>query len=82
MGPHDCTYTWHSEVGPFYRSRLDRFLCSVELLELYLEADVLALPRPISDLGRHMKVMDILRTSRLTNRGWSWRCGGLILGWR
>ena len=49
MGPQDCNYTWHSEAGPSYRSRLDRFLCSVELMERFTEADVVALPRPISD---------------------------------
>ena len=49
MGPRDCNYTWRSEAGPSYRSRLDRFLCSVELMERFLEADVIALPRPISD---------------------------------
>ena len=49
MGPQDCNYTWCSEAGPSYRSRLDRFLCSVELLERFPETDVLALPRPISD---------------------------------
>ena len=49
MGPQDSRYTWRSEAGPSYRSRLDRFLCSVELLERFLEAIVLALPRPISD---------------------------------
>ena len=49
MGPQDCNYTWRSEVGLSYRSRLDRFLCSVELLERFSEADVLALPRPISN---------------------------------
>ena len=31
------------------RSRLYRFLCSVEILELFLAAEVTALPRPISD---------------------------------
>ena len=49
MGPQDCNYTWRSEAGPSYRSRLDRFLCSVELLEWFSGADVRALPRPISD---------------------------------
>ena len=49
MGPQDCNYTWRSEAGPLYRSRLDRFLCSVELMERCSEADVVALPRPISD---------------------------------
>ena len=49
MGPQDCTYTWRSEAGPSYRSRLDRFLCSVELLERFSEANVLALPSPTSD---------------------------------
>ena len=49
MGPRDCKYTWRSEAGPSYRSRLDRFLCSVELMERFSEADVVALPRPISN---------------------------------
>ena len=49
MGPQDCNYTWRSEAGPSYRSCLDRFLCLVELMERFSEADVLALPRPISD---------------------------------
>ena len=49
MGPRDCNYTWRSEAGPSYRSRLDRFLCSVELMERFPEPDVIALRRPISD---------------------------------
>ena len=49
MEPLDCNYTWRSDVGPSYRSRLDRFLCSIELMERFSEADVVALPRPISD---------------------------------
>ena len=49
MGPQDCNYTWQSEAGSSYRSRLDWFLCSVELLERFSKAYVLALPRPISD---------------------------------
>ena len=35
MGPQDCNYTWQSEAGPSYRSCLDWFLCSVELLERF-----------------------------------------------
>ena len=49
MGPQDSTYTWRSGAGSSYKSRLDRFLCSVELLERFPQADVRALPRPISD---------------------------------
>ena len=49
IGPQDCNYTWRSEAGLSYRSRLDLFLCSVELLERFSEADMLALPRSISN---------------------------------
>ena len=30
MGPQDYNYIRRSEAGPSYRSRLHRFLCSVE----------------------------------------------------
>ena len=46
MGPQDRRYTWN---GPASQSRLDRFLCSTELLALCPLAEVSALPRPLSD---------------------------------
>ena len=46
MGPADRRYTWR---GPTTQSRLDRFLCSIELLESFPLALVTALPRPLSD---------------------------------
>ena len=49
MGPSDCRFTWRGSTNPMARSRLDRFLCSVEMLEVFPSARVTALPRPISD---------------------------------
>ena len=46
MGPADRRFTWR---GPTSQSRLDRFLCSIELLERFPLALVTALPRPLSD---------------------------------
>ena len=46
MGPLDRRFTW---CGQFSQSRLDRFLCSVELLAAFPLAEVSALPRPLSD---------------------------------
>ena len=41
MGPLDRRFTWS---GPSSQSRLDRFLCSVELLAAFPLAEVSALP--------------------------------------
>ena len=49
MGPSDCLFTWRGLTNPMARSRLDRFLCSVEILEVFPLAMVIALPRPVSD---------------------------------
>ena len=49
MGPSDCLFTWRGSTNPMARSRLDRFLCSVEMLEAFPSALVTALPSPISD---------------------------------
>ena len=49
MGTSDCLFTWRGSTNPMARSRLDRFLCSVEMLEAFPSALVTALPRPISD---------------------------------
>ena len=46
MGPIDRRFTWR---GPSSQSRLDRFLCSGALLTMFPFAEVLALPRPLSD---------------------------------
>ena len=46
MGPSDRRFTWR---GPTTQSRLDRFLCSNELLAAYPLAEVSTLPRPLSD---------------------------------
>ena len=46
MGPTDRRYTWR---GPTTQSCLDRFLCSIELMESFSLALVNALPRPLSD---------------------------------
>ena len=46
MGPADQRFTWR---GPTSQSRLDRFLCSIELLERFPLGLVTALPRPLSD---------------------------------
>ena len=46
MGPLDRRYTWSGQAS---QSRLDRFLCSVEMLAAYPLAEVSALPRPLSD---------------------------------
>ena len=49
IGPSDCQFTWRGSTNPMARSRLDRFLCSVEILDLFPAAVVTALSRPISD---------------------------------
>ncbi|XP_078445744.1 uncharacterized protein LOC144714826 [Wolffia australiana] len=54
MGPIDCCFTWRSSYRAASKSRLDRFLCSVELMERFPGADVRALSRPISD---HIPIM-------------------------
>ena len=46
MGPLDRRLTWSEKSS---KSRLDRFLCSVEMLAAYPLAEVSALPRPLSD---------------------------------
>ena len=46
MGPTDRRYT---QRGPTTQSRLDRFLCSIELMGSFPLALVTALPRPLSD---------------------------------
>ena len=46
MGPSDWRFTWR---GPTSQSRLDRFLCSIELLALLPLAEVTSLPRLLSD---------------------------------
>ena len=46
MGPLDRRFTWR---GRTTQSRLDRFLCSNELLAAYPLAEVSTLPRPLSD---------------------------------
>ena len=46
MGPSDNRFTWRSQTA---QSRLDRFLCSTELLALFPLAKVISLPRPLSD---------------------------------
>ena len=46
IGPSDRRFTWK---GPTTQSRLDRFLCSTELLAAFPLAKVSALPRPLSD---------------------------------
>ena len=49
MGPVDCLYTWRSMNGNTMPSRLDRFLCSIELVERYPLADVRSLLRSLLD---------------------------------
>ena len=46
MGPTDRRFTWR---GPTSQSRLDRFLCSIEILERFPLAEVISLARPLSD---------------------------------
>ena len=46
MGPTDRRYTWR---GPTTHSRSYCFLCSIELMESFPLALVIALPRPLSD---------------------------------
>ena len=46
MGPLDWRFTWRGQSS---QSRLDRFLCSVEMMAAYPLAEVSALPRPLSD---------------------------------
>ena len=49
MGPSDQRFTWRASTDSRAWSRLDRFLCSVELLDLFPAAEVNALTRPLSD---------------------------------
>ena len=49
MGPSDRRFTWRASTDSMACSRLDRFLCSVELLDLFPAAEVIALQRPLSD---------------------------------
>ena len=46
MGPLDWCFTWRGQSS---QSRLDHFLCSMEMLAAYPLAEVYALPRPLSD---------------------------------
>ena len=46
LGPADRRFTWH---GPSLQSRIDRFLYSPELSNVYVLAEVTSLPRPLSD---------------------------------
>ena len=46
IGPSNRQFTWK---GPTTQSRLNRFLCSTELVAAFPLAEVLALPRPLSD---------------------------------
>ena len=46
IGPSDRRFTWK---GPSSQSRLDRFLCSIELLARFLLVEVTSLLRPLSD---------------------------------
>ena len=41
MGPVDCSYTRRSTNGNTMPSWMDRFLCSIELVEHYSLADVI-----------------------------------------
>ena len=51
IGPSDRRFTWK---GPTSQSRLDRFLCSIELLTSFPLAEVTSLMRPLSD---HMPIL-------------------------
>ena len=46
MEPADRRFTWR---GPTSQSHLDRFLCSIEMLERFPLAEVTSLPCPLSD---------------------------------
>ena len=46
MGPTDWRFTWR---GPTSQSKIDRFLYSSELSDIYALAEVTSLPRPLSD---------------------------------
>ena len=46
LGPADRRFTWHR---PSSQSRIDRFLYSPELSDIYALAEVTSLPRPLSD---------------------------------
>ena len=70
MGPLDRQFTWG---GPSSQSRLDRFLCSGELLAMFPFAEVSALPRPLSDhtpIIWSVKVGGFKPTSFKMNRSW------------
>ena len=51
IGLSDRRFTWK---GPASQSRLDRFLCSIELLTSFPLTEVTSLPRPLSD---HMPIL-------------------------
>ena len=49
MGAADRRFTWRGSTESMARSRLDRFLCSVKMLDLFPATEVTALSRPLSD---------------------------------
>ena len=57
IGPLDRRFTWSGQSSQL---RLDRFLCSVELLAAFPLAEVSALPRPLSD---HMPIIWLAKAS-------------------
>ena len=54
MGSIDCFYSWRNMNANTMLSQLDRFLCLIELVELYPLKDVQSLLRPLSD---HMPII-------------------------
>ena len=83
MGPSDRRFTWR---GPTTQSRLDRFLCSNELLAAYPLAQALTLPRPLLDHSPIMwdtQVGDVEPSYFKLNRSWlrDERLKGEIVQW-
>ena len=70
MGPTDRRFTLR---GPTTQSRLDQFLCSLELMESFLLALVTVLPRPLFD---HTPLMWNLNVETMKppyfKLDWSW----------
>ena len=65
MGPSDNRFTWRSQIS---QSRLDRFLCSTELLALFPLVEVISLPCQAKDFRHHLFTLRRqIRTSRTQN---------------
>ena len=70
MGLVDRRFTWR---GPTFQSRLDRFLCSIEMLEHFPLAMVTSLPHPLSDHTRLLWASQVgMEKPPYFKINWSW----------